>query len=772
MATLTAEKQAAPHTPRPLWHAPLFLIGLAALAGAWFGRPLWPESADRRVRRDLVNARAALAKPDGDPEYALKLANRAIEKSASMPEHSPEAAFLAGSALMRVAEKGGPAEAWSKARALLEQANEAGLRDEEDQHQLTYRLAKVGARTGMEPRKVADHLEASAAFADNRPEAYTLLTRTYMTMKPPDLELALKANLRMRELQEIPEADLSAAKLLGGDILLKLGRPAEARKSLEKIDDRSPPETAQRARMLRARAYQDEKEWGEAAIQYSKALADGRQTADAPLARYHLGVCYRGLGQAQEAARAWQQCLNTGKGPEVVAAAVALAELHLSEPALEPALEAVGQAAARVKPGAKWNNPLLEEARLGELFARARKAFQAADRADLAYQLAAHQARFLDAPRALVLRAESAAGWGKVLAAKGPDGMTKSRELLAEAGAAFEEAAGQPGLKPEEQAEYLYQAATNYLAGENKEKGASALFKMSSLEGKPERMGEACYRLAEHYREAGDRKKAAEKYHDCMKYETRFEYLARFRLAMADLENGDLDNAQAALVYNLKMLRWEEEPDAMAESLFALSNLLYQKREYSRVVRYLEELLGRAKDSPKYKDSPELTRSRFQLADAYRQIAAREVLTLFADGAGSKESREHREQQHRLYLQRAADEFLKLDAFLDTPAGDKHLPKDQRGRVPFHAGKCLFNLGKYKEALEVYDRLARQHENKVEGLEGLGQAVACHAALKQINEVRQRLIQVEQAIPHVDKKDGDAWKEWAKQVRSSLPPIE
>lgn len=774
MAASRGEINAAPLVPRPLWQAPLFVVGVVAVVAAWFGRPFFPDGAYRTTTRDLVNARAALSRTDGNPEYALKLATRALEKSNSLPEYAPEAAFLAGSAIIRLAERpGSNSEMWLKARTLLEQASEAGLRDEEDQHQLMFRLAKAGNRSGMDLRKLADLLEASAAHADNRSEAYTLLTRTYMAMTPPELERALKSNLRLRELQEINENDLAAAKLLGGEILLKLGRPGEARKSLDKIDDRAPVELVQRARLLRARTYQEEKEWGEAAIQYEKALADGRPVPDAPLIRYYLGLCYRGLGmdRRHEAARAWQQCINSGKGPEVVAAAVALADLHLYEPALEPALEAIGQAVGLIKPGTKWNNPYIEESRFIELLDRARKAFHQADRHDLAYKLTAHQTKFLAPSRALLLRAESAAKSGKMLASQGPDGAVSSRELLIEAAIAYEEASGLPGLKPEEQAEFLYQSAINYLGAQDKTKGASALFRMVGLEGKPERMGEANYRLAEHYRETGDRKKAAEKYQDCMKYDTRFEYLARFRLAMADLENGDLDNAQAALVYNLKMLRWDEEPDAMAESLFALSNLLYQKREYTRVVRYLEELLGRAKDSPKYKDSSELTRSRFQLADAYRQIASRELLALFADGPISEQAREHRESQKKLYEQRAAEEFLALDTFLETPAGKNHLSKEQRIQVPFHAAKCLFNMGKYKESLEVYDRMAKKYANKVEGLDALGGAVQCHAAMLQEDDIRQRLIQIEQTIPHVPEKVGELWKDWVKRAREPLKPI-
>jgi len=105
-------------------------------------------------------------------------------------------------------------------------------------------------------------------------------------------------------------------------------------------------------------------------------------------------------------------------------------------------------------------------------------------------------------------------------------------------------------------------------------------------------LGEGWFRLGEAYRCGGNQKAAVPAYRKCMEYDTRFAYRARHQLAMNALVGGDLDEAEAALVYNLKMLRWESDPEALSQSLFALGSLLYQRRDYRRVVRYLEDENG------------------------------------------------------------------------------------------------------------------------------------------------------------------------------------
>src|SRR5262245_46082162 len=114
MATSTATTGTGGPAPpaesaaQPLWQAPVFVLGVVALVGVWLGRPWWGPGPGRLVGRDLAQARQLLARPDGDAEAALKLAQRALDAAEAFPERAGEAALLAGSAHIRLAERADP----------------------------------------------------------------------------------------------------------------------------------------------------------------------------------------------------------------------------------------------------------------------------------------------------------------------------------------------------------------------------------------------------------------------------------------------------------------------------------------------------------------------------------------------------------------------------------------------------------------------------------------------------------------------------------------
>lgn len=763
-----------PATAQVLWQAPVFVLGVTTLLGIWFARPLWPDSPGRAIDRDLSAARQILSRLDGDAEQAVRLAHRALEACAHFPDRAGEAQLLLGTAHLRLAERTDALRAreeWLQARQYLEQADASGV-PEADRMKLSYRLAKVGYHTGDQLPRVISRLEQTAEEADNRAEAYGLLTQAYLKLPKPDLAHAVEANRKLRDVAEASEADLSAAKLLGGELLLRLGKPEEARKSLEKISDQAAPAVVVKARLLRGRSFEDEKQWGEAARLYNAALADGRAAAPEPGAvYYHLGLCYRNQEQPKEAARAWQECVNLAREPEAAAAALALADLRLQEPALEAVVEPLTVAVQPVKEAKEWTNALIDLTHAREVYERAIAAFRQASRQDLAMKTLPAYARIADARRALLLRGEVAAEWArsKLDAAPGvkppPEVEAKAKELFKQAADVYTQAANLANLEPVVKGNYLWNSALNFLACNDQPQAIVRLEDFVKLPLEPARLGEGWYRLAEVYRTSGDSKAAVPAYHKCMEFDTRFAYRARYQLAMCHLLAGNLDEAEASLVFNLKMLRFDADPEALSQSLFALGNLLYQRRDYRRVVRYLEDALGR------FKDNPEVTRARYLLADSYRQIAAQENQSFLLGENMSAETRQHFQKEHRRWLQKAADEFAVLDRYLETPEGKDHLTAEQRIQVPFIAAKCWFNLGQYDKSLEIYDRLIDRYPGKVEGLDALGGAVSCHAALGQIDKVKQRLLQIKNQLPQMPEDVRGPWEEWVKEAIKPLKDL-
>jgi tetratricopeptide (TPR) repeat protein len=774
---------ASPRPGRPLWQAPVFVLGVGAFLAVWLSRPLFPDNQARRLDRQLNSARQLLERADGDLDEAQRLTERARKLAAHLEDREGEAALLLGTVHIRLAERAPTAEAaehWNLARTVLLEAEQLGV-PEDDTAKLSYRLAKVAFHTGEDLGEVVRRLEDSADGADNLAEAYRLLTQAYLRIPKPDLARALEANRKLRDVAEISDADAAQAKLLGGELLLRMGKAREARESLEKIGARAAPGVQARARLLRARSYQEEEKWGDAARLYETALADTRVSVEEPArAHYNLGLCYRRLEQPHEAKRAWMDCVRLARGEEGPAAAVALAQMQLQDASPDKALESLTVALAQVRRPADWKNTLLDLARARQVFEKAVDVYRRANQFDLALKVTEVYDRLAVPPRSLVLRGEVAAEWAQSRLDRATEERDReeARQLYKQAAAAYAEAARRASGKTGEFGECLWLSASHALAGQDYAHGIEQLERYLKTEPPPARQGEGWYRMAEAYRGSGNPQAADKAFRRCLDYSNdapRFAYHARYQLAMSALEAGDRDEAEAALVLNLKLLRYDADTEApektlsareaQEKSLFALGGLYYQRRNYRRVVRRLEEAIRL------FKDNPEVTLARFQLADSYRQIAAQENQSFLLGEKMTAEAREHFQQEHRRWLTKAAEEFAALDELLARGTGKDGLTKKQRSQVPFITAKCWFNLSCFDKALAIYERLIERSAGpaSVAGLDALGGAVSCHAALGQLDLVRQRLLQIEKMVPKMDEAVRKPWEAWLEEARAGLP---
>jgi tetratricopeptide (TPR) repeat protein len=757
--------------PRPLWQVPVFLAGFSALVAALATRaPADP--GQHQVGRHLARASQLLA--HGEAEAAAKEAQEALEIIG--PEPNPragEAHFLLGSARMRLADRtpgddGRPH--WVAARQALEEAQRRGGLTEEQDRLLRYRLAKVAFHTGDDPRQVADRLAASADGAEDRTEAYDLLCEAYLRLDPPELQKALDANTKLREQALLQNDMLARVKLRSGELKLKLGRAEEARKDLELIGPAAPPPVLGRARLLRARSYQDEGKWAEAAALWQAALADPREPVpDRATALYLLGVCQRHLDQPDQALRAWDECVKAAAdGPEGVAAAVQLAELRLERKEYAPALDLLAAAAGRVKDPAKWDNPHLDRDRAVAAFDKAEQAFRDAGQFELALRLADHLERLTPPGRAAAVRAEAATAWARKrkgaagAAAPPPEEEQAARDLFRRAAAAYAESAA--AAAEEARADLLWRAAGRYVEGQDLTQAAPALERFLKAERRADRLGEGWYLLGEVRRQAKDPEGAEAAYLTCIGYPTPFAYRARYQVALLRSQDGRLDKAVEILEQNLSFLRFDPDAEAREQSLFALGNFAYQRHDYKAVALRLEEALGQ------FPANPEATRARYQLADSYRQLAAQAKRDELIGESSNPQYLEHLSKEHKRWLQKAADEYQELAAFLEKPESAGHLTPEERNEVPFTAAECRYNLGQYAEALALYERLAEANaKTKKTLLLALGGALRCHVALRQDDKVRQRLDEIRAALGGMDESVRREWEEWLSLAMRPAP---
>ncbi len=765
--------------PRPLgglWQAPVFILGIGTLIAVGLTRPwLAPHESSTPVRRELEQVRRLLDDPAGDPAEAAKLAESILAEKEKYPDAAGQASLLLGASLMRQASSSQgtkAAELWSEARRRLEAAEQEKF-SERDRLRLQYLLAIVGFHTQDKAEDVIRRLKVSIDKADDPVEAYSVLTQEYMRLDKPDLEAALEANLRLRNLPQAPEASLASARLMGGELELQLKHPDLARRVLEKVGAQASPEIKAKAIRLRARSYQDENRWAEAAALWQEAKADG-QKLDEVL--YNLGVCAERQDQSEAAANYWEECVKAG-GEETGPAALALAGLRLKGSDAESALEMLTLAVDQAKAGE--NNA--EQAAVLRLFQQAGKTYLEKHNYDLAVRLAGPFERVGAPGEAQELRAKAYAEWARVRAeearrAETPAAKQTAQEaandLFRQAAAAFG-AASEQSQNPAEKAEFLWLSAHCSWDGGDFEEASAKLetilhHGVSEAEQKEaaylQRQGEGWFLLGEARRRLKDTVGADAAYLKCISYPTSYAYRARYYLALAAVTKGQLDGAQEMLEQNLNLLRDDPDPDAQEMSLYALGDLLYRRGNYRMVVQRLGAAVKH------FPANPEATRAHYQLADSYRQLADQHHLDAKLDGDGAKaeETRRHALEEHLVNLTNAKDEFQKLAELLDQAEGQGLLKMEEQVQVPFYYADCLFDLGEYANALQAYQTLADRYAGRLESLNALSGMVRCDAALGENEKMRQTIDNMEALLPKMPAAVRDQWSQWLTVVRKPI----
>jgi tetratricopeptide (TPR) repeat protein len=769
---------------RPLWAAPLFVAGLAVLALVCATRPLLNRPA-RVTARDLAVARQLLEQPEGQAADAEILLRRALQHPEHLGERIGEATYLLGWAEARRAAQAPPEQAarlWADALRDLTEAEQLGVPDD-DQPKLTYQLGKVGFHAKDDPRRVLDRLQRSVADADSRAEAYDLLTQALLRLPEPDLQAALQANEKLR--QVAVDDQLTGARLLGGELYLKLQRPEEARKVLERVNPPAPPALVFKARLLRARSYQDEDRWADAASLWQTLLTDKKESAQQQaVILYHLGVCYRQLEQPAEAVKVWEECLaKAGDGEEGPACALALAELTLRESNVDKALGLFARAVEKTATPEAWNNSLIDRAKAIEAFERAGTGLRQVGMFEAALKLTAPFERLAGAAKANVVRGQVWTQWaeaGEQLRHQA-DADAPTPEVIQDrhrqAGAAYALAASQI-TDAAAKATYLWSSTQRYLAAEERMKAAATFAQLQVAEPQSSHLSEGWYLLGEAHRRAKDIAAAEAAYRESIrhsiKYPTNFAYRARYQLAIYAWERGDVDDAEAALEQNLKLLRDDRDDEAQEKSLFAIGNLYFYRHNYPMAARQLEDALER------FPDNPESVRARFNLANSYQQMADQKNFDVMHKIYKNPETVEHFAKENTRMLRRAADEFEKLMPLLDKPEAAAQLTREDVVEVPFHAADCRLFAGQYAEALQLFNKVAddyarrkRTADENLSYLKALEGTIRCHALLispksNHRDKARQRITEMELLLRDVDEPTRQKWEDWIKDVQKEL----
>jgi tetratricopeptide (TPR) repeat protein len=749
---LSATPSSSAPFARQLWQVPTFLLGVGALTAFFLVRSTW-SSPDARAESRLNQARRLWRKSDPDLAKVLSLVQQYLEHAGTAGPRSAEAQLLWGSTLARMARKTSGEDAlvhWREAHQHLVQADRLGV-SEEDKSTLQVFLGESGFHTGDDLTLVCQRIAQNLEEADDKVGMSRLLVQANLKKHPADLESALQANETLRQLPLLGEEVLGPARLQGGEILLRLHRPAEARKLLEKISRDADPDLLTRARTLRARSLQDEGQWGEACQLWQEVLADQPHApADVGEALYYQGLCHRRLEQRDEAMQAWRAAVQRGQRDSIVAASLGLAELLLPEPS-DAAVDALARATRDVRMAADWRNPYVDLKQVREVYEHAAQVFRQKQFYERSIQVVRSYEGIAPPGMADYLRGQALLDWGRNLRHKPSAASGSAADLLRQAGAAFELSAA--GVQAADHAERLWLSAEGHFEGGDARRAVTVLDRFLKIQGQTaERSGEAWYLLAQAHESLKDSSAAEAAYRRCMSFRSKFAYRARFRLSQVELARGNTDRATDMLELNVKRLRDDTDDEGMEHSLFSLSHLLFQRRDYTAVRPLLEEAIG------KFASSSLAARGRFELAETYRQLAALENLNLL-QGNLRPEARDHFKKQRRMWVGKALEQYETLSQAIMSGAANPFTRAEQV-QIQFSVADCRFNLGDYPAALLLYNELADRYKDRLERLSALGGTARCFAAQRDFTRFKARLQDIRLGLKDVDAQTRHQWEEW------------
>ncbi|HLJ95292.1 MAG TPA: tetratricopeptide repeat protein [Gemmataceae bacterium] len=773
---------------------PVFLLGLLAMVAVWAIRPLWYDPELVGLRGDLEKARSQLQDAHAPLNALTVLLNDALNHIGRLPDRAGETHFLLGSTYLRLAEQL-PAERapelWRKARVHLEQAEQLRLA-ESDRVPLRYRLAKAWFHTGGDAQRIIDYLKQSIEqVEDDRATGYEILTQCYLRLPIPNLPAALQANDKELQQPTTPESRLVPARLLRGELLLRMQQRDLARKVLIRIDTDAPPAMLARARSLRARSYQEEAAWAEAASVWEEILADRRQPPTEPgQIFYWLGCCYRNLHRPADAVRAWESAVHQ-PGEEGQAAGLRLANVEIERDHLPAGLKLYDSALADVRQPADYHNRLVPLADAVNLLASDCRGCKDAGRYEEAAKLAQLFAKLAPPGPAQTLAAQVAEAWAQAHRARAQQqkdvasalqeeqaAQSHSREAAAAYEAAARTVAGQP-----EEGEWHWRAGACAMQGRDFQSAIAAYQHFVKLRPSVVRLSEAYYHLGEAHQAVHEEGPAAAAYQNCIQTDGPQKYLARFQLAVLEMSRGNARMAEEMLDQILTLISAEPEPDreAQAKTLYAVADLLYARREFALAAERWEQALRL------YPVDPSAPTARFRLARCYRSLADRDTKNAWPATAPDIRSLYGRQF---IWLEKAEAHFQKLVD--DLQARQAAAPLSEADvvlfrQVRFALADCRFDERHYAEAVPLYIGLANQHPQQVDSLVALRQLYRCYLelltqakpeaspelVLHPLKEMHEILNQLDdsafQGRPETENRS--AWERWLKEEEKRLHEI-
>jgi tetratricopeptide (TPR) repeat protein len=309
---------------------------------------------------------------------------------------------------------------------------------------------------------------------------------------------------------------------------------------------------------------------------------------------------------------------------------------------------------------------------------------------------------------------------------------------LREAGVAFE-ALAKLRFATDSYPNDLWDSADCYYLGHSYTSAARVLDVY--LKAEPEkRNSQALLRLGQVSLALGNMDECLDALEECIELYDRDNatYQARIDCAKAYMHQGDAKEAERLLRVNLAGSLLEPKSPEWKDSLFALGQLLFDQGRYEESISTLEEAVER------YPDDRQTLQARYMVGEAYRRWAAEPLARL--DNARTASEHEKLDQLIRGRLTEALKQFKVVQSSITLKienVQDDAPYAAMRRNCYMLEGACLFDLGKYQEAIEAYQNVSSLYPNEPFVLETFVQIANCWQRLDRAENAKGAIKQAQ-----------------------------
>jgi len=507
---------------------------------------------------------------------------------------------------------------------------------------------------------------------------------------------------------------------------------------------------------------------------FRKAASNQLVAADSTRkASYLLAVMLRANDQLDEAMK---QASRTRKiyyrTPESVAAGLEEAELLRAEGKDEEAVEIYRRALREATLSGKYENPWVDEVEFRGRVTRAIDAWKSEEKFAPAVEVAQALRPLFPADQAFQIEADVQYAWGEYLENQADevpfneslDLRAKSRFRFRSAGKVYFDLA-EHRFATAEYTNDLWKSASAYLRGQDFSKAVEILAEYQRYETR-EHQPRALVATARALIALDRAEDALGPINECLEFYPKDPsvYEARVLGGEAYMELGKLAEAKKVLTANLDDGRLEPSSREWQDSLFALGEVLHLEGEMfeaqARVKGALEapesipreafQFLEQSNESYKgaikylhaavrrYPDDPRSISARYLIAECHRRSSMlpkkkfRLVNIETQRIKFDKEVKDHLEEAIEIYNDLEYELTTKLEMQADLHPVEAKILRN----CYFAQGAAMFELARYKDAIEAYSTASNRYQTEPVCLEAFVQIAHCYRYMNQSNEAR------------------------------------